>query len=268
MTDPANPQTTGPEGREQSVLATTGWQAPPHLREPEGERGSIETLQWTSERLDNERQVQIYLPPGYGEGDGRYPLLVVNNGDQALSIGEMDKSLDNLIGKTVAPMIVAFVPAANWRESDGSMTAEYARAQVEELIPLLDTTFRTDARRESRAVLGSGSSGFAAIYAALHHPATFSRAAAQSYRHGELEDDLMAAASGEQHDLELLFHWSSYDDFNPLFDFDARRDAKSLVAALEKNGYSPKILESNDGVGWGMWQGRTAEILEALFPLQ
>jgi hypothetical protein len=78
----------------------------------------------------------------------------------------------------------------------------------------------------------------------------------------------MAAASGEKHDLELLFHWSSYDSFDAFFDFDARRDAKSVVAALEKNGYSPKIFESNDGVGWGMWQGRMAEILEALFPLQ
>ena len=76
----------------------------------------------------------------------------------------------------------------------------------------------------------------------------------------------MAAASGEKHDLELLFHWSSYDNFDSFFGFDARGDAKSVVAALEKNGYSPQILESDDGVGWGMWQGQMAEILEALFP--
>jgi enterochelin esterase-like enzyme len=242
------------------------------LREPEGERGSIETLQWKSEQLDNQREVQVYLPPGYGEGDDRYPLLLVNDGEQqALSIGEMDKSLDNLIGKTVAPVIVAFVPSANWRELGGSRTAEYTRAQVEELIPLLDRTFRTDARRESRAVLGQdpyGSAGFTAVYVALHYPEIFSQAAAQSYQHGELKENLLAAASGEKHDLELLFHWSSYDSFNPFFDFDARRDAQSVVAVLEQNGYSPKVFESNDGVGWGMWQGRIAEILETLFPLR
>jgi len=271
MIDPANPQKTGPEDDEQSALATTGWQAPSHLREPDGERGSIETLQWKSEQLDNEREVQIYLPPSYDKGEGRYPLLVVNDGDQALSIGEMDKSLDNLIGKSVAPVIVAFVPVANWREFGGSMTTDYTRAQVEELVPLLDETFRTDARRESRAVMGQdpyGSAGFTAMYGALHHPEIFSRAAAQSYQHGEFEEELMAAASGEKHDLELVFHWSSYDRFDPFFDFDARRDARSVVAALEKNGYRPKTLESNDGVGWGMWQGRMAEILETLFPLQ
>ncbi|MCG8462956.1 MAG: hypothetical protein MI919_42265, partial [Holophagales bacterium] len=211
----------------------------------------------------------VYLPPGYGEGESRYPLLLVNDGgEQALSIGEMDRSLDNLIGKTVEPVIVAFVPAS-WRELGGSKAAEFTRAQAEELIPLLDETFRTDPRRESRAVLGQdpyGGASFAAIYAALLHPGVFSRAAAQSYEHGELEEELMAAASGERHDLELVFHWSSYDSFDPFWDFDARRDAESVVAALEKNGYSPKVFESNDGVGWLMWQGRMAEILEALFP--
>jgi outer membrane protein assembly factor BamB len=270
MTDPANPRKTGGEDNEQSVLATAGWQAPFHLREPEGKRGSIEKLQWKSAQLGNEREVQIYLPPSYGEGEGRYPLLMVNDGEQALSIGEMDKSLDNLIGKTVAPVIVAFVPPVHPGEFGGSNTDEYARAQVEELIPLLDKTFRTDAHRESRAVMGQGywgGSGFTAMYLALLHPETLSQAAAQSYQHGALEEDLIAAASSDKHDLGLVFHWSSYDSFDPYFDFDARRDAKSVVAALEANGYNPKILESNDGVGWGMWQGRTAEILEALFPL-
>ena len=267
MTDPGNPQKTGPEDR-LSLLATTGWQSPSHLRVPEGKRGSLETLPWKSELLGNERELQIYLPPGYGEGTDRYPLLLVNDAAQAISSGEMDKSLDNLIGETVAPIIVAFVPPLGG-ELGGLKTADYTRAQAEELIPLLDKTFRTDARRESRAVTGQdfyGGAGFASIFLALHHPETVSRAAAQSYEHGALEEDLMAAVSGEKHDLELVFHWSSHDRSYPFFEFDARRDSTNMVAALEKNGYRPKIIKSDDGFGWGMWQGRMAEILEALFP--
>ncbi|MEM7587827.1 MAG: PQQ-binding-like beta-propeller repeat protein [Acidobacteriota bacterium] len=270
MTDPRNPRKTGPKDRQRSLLATAGWQPPSHLREPEGKRGSIEKLQWKSQLLDNERELQVYLPPGYSEGTDRYPLLVVNDAGQAISNGEMDKSLDNLIGETVAPIIVAFV-STHGGELGGLETDEYTRAQVEELIPLLDETFRTDARRESRAVLGQdfyGGAGFAAMYLALHYPETISRAAAQSYEHGALEEDLWAAAAGEKHDLELVFHWSSHDRHYPFWDFDARRDAKSMVAALEKTGYRPKVIESDDGFGWGMWQGRMAEVLEALFPLR
>ena len=140
-----------------------------------------------------------------------------------------------------------------------------------ELIPLLDKNFRTDARRESRAILGQdfyGGAGFAAMYLALHHPEVVSRAAAQSYEHAALKDDILAAASGAKHDLDLVFHWSSHDRFYPFWDFDARRDAENMVATLQDNGYRPKVIESDDGFGWGMWQGRMAEILEALFPLQ
>ncbi len=268
MIDPRNPQKTGPEDSERSLLATTGWQPPAHLREPEGERGSIETLPWKSELLGNERELQIYLPPGYSEGADRYPLLLVNDAAQAISNGQMDKTLDNLIGETVAPMIVAFVPSIGG-ELGGLKTADYTRAQVEELIPLLDKTFRTAARRESRAVTGQdlyGGAGFASIYLALHYPETVSRAAALSYEHGALEEDLMAAVSGERHDLELVFHWSSHDRFYPFWDMDARRDSKDMVETLRKNGYRPKTIESDDGFGWGMWQGRMAEVLEALFP--
>ncbi|MEM6794820.1 MAG: alpha/beta hydrolase-fold protein, partial [Acidobacteriota bacterium] len=272
MTDPRNPRKTGPEGREDSLLATPGWQAPAHLRDPEGERGSVETLQWKSELLGNERELQIYLPAGYGESGTRrrYPLLVVNDAAEAISRGEMDKSLDNLIGDTVAPVIVAFVPQEGGGEFGGLKTADYARAQVEELIPLIDENFRTDARRESRGVMGQdfyGGAGFASMFLALHHPETVSRAAGQSYEHGALEEKLLAAVSGERHDLELVFHWSSYDRFYPFWDFDARRDARSLVARLEENGYRPRVIESDDGFGWGMWQGRMAEVLEALFPM-
>ncbi len=49
----------------------------------------------------------MYLPPGYDEGQERYPLLIVNNGAEAVEYGKMDHVLDNLIGHNVAPVIVA-----------------------------------------------------------------------------------------------------------------------------------------------------------------
>ncbi|MCP3961705.1 MAG: PQQ-binding-like beta-propeller repeat protein [bacterium] len=266
IVDSLNPRKMGPEGREQSVVTTAGWESPEHLGEPEGARGRIEKLQWKSEVLDNEREVQVYLPPGYGEGEERYPLLVVNHGDQALLHGGVDRSLDNLIGKSVAPVIVAFVPRADWREYGGSLAAEYAQALEEELIPTLDGSFRTT---KERGIVGVGSAGFAAVYAAFKRPGLFDKAAAQSFYKGDLHDDLLALIDeGDKRDLELLFHWSGYDYRDPRRDFDARRDAKELTAKLREKGYEPRILEVDDGVGWGMWQAQTGAILEAFYPLE
>ena len=114
-----------------------------------------------------------------------------------------------------------------------------------------------------------GSAGFASMFAALTRPETFGKAAAQSFYHGDLTDDPMVGIAGsEELDLELIFHGSSYDYRNPARDLDARAEAREVVAALEAEGHEPRILETDDGVGWGMWQARTDEILEAFFPLE
>ncbi len=269
MPDPKNPRKVGPEGREQSVLTTAGWEEPAHLAEPEGERGRLEKLTWKSEILGNEREVQVYLPAGYGEGEARYPLLVVNHGDQALELGRMANTLDNLIGRSVAPVVAAFVPRASWPEFAGSQTAEYAKALAEELVPKLEQTFRTRPERAARAVMGPGSAGFASIFAAFKRPGLFGHAAAHSFYKGDLHDDLLAMISdGEKRDLGLVFHTSSHDYRDPSNDFDARRDTEDVVARLEAKGYVPRVIRSDDGAGWGMWVTATDDVLEAFFPAQ
>lgn len=81
-------------------------------------------------------------------------------------------------------------------------------------------------------------------------PEWFSKAAAQSYYHGDLKDQLLARIEqGEKRDLDLVFHWSDYDYKDESRDFDARRDAREVVAKLEAKGYQPVIHNVSDGVG-------------------
>ena len=137
-----------------------------------------------------------------------------------------------------------------------------AQGLEDELVPMLDGKYRTT---EERGIVGVGS----AVYAAFKRPGVFGKAAAQSFYKGDMHDDLVALIDkGEKRDLELLFHWSGYDYNDPRRDFDARRDARELTAKLRAKGYQPKILEVDDGVGWGMWQAQTGAILEAFYPLK
>ena len=267
--DPLNPRTDGPRGRGSSLLTTAGWQAPADLAEPRGERGRITSLRWQSALLGNQRVVQVYLPPGYGETEERYPLLVVNQGNQALAVGHIDRSLDNLIGKTVAPVIVALVPGSSCTEYGGSKTGRYAEAVATELVPYLDSTFRTVADRKARGVTGTIGAGFASIYAAFKYPEVFTKASAQSFYEGEQHADLLAMLDdGFQRDLDLLFHWSTFGYQNPRKGVDTQRQGQNLVAKLRDMGYQPTVIESNDGFGWGMWRAQTGRILEEMFPLE
>jgi enterochelin esterase family protein len=120
--------------------------------------------------------VQVYLPPGYDAGGTRYPLLVVHQGDEALASGRMDRTLDNLVGRTVAPLIVAFVPQAHWSESLSGVD-RYARAIDEELVRRLDETYRTIARPEARGVMGAGPGATTSIYATFERPNLFGKLA-------------------------------------------------------------------------------------------
>jgi enterochelin esterase-like enzyme/outer membrane protein assembly factor BamB len=264
--DPLNPRKSTAWGPEMSVVTSRGWQEPAHLREPEGPRGHFGTLTWESELLGYGREVQVYLPPGYEEDKTRYGLLVVHTGDQALKHGLMDRTLDNLIGRTVAPLVVAFVPQVQFGEGNSEI-AEYSRALAEELIPLLEARYRTIGQTESRGVMGAGAGAIISIYSAFERPGVFGKVALQSLFMLDLRDDVpvLIERSAEQ-DLDLYVEWSRLD-FKDEPRRDARAESQEIVAALEKKGHRPVTLEVADGTGWGGWRLRTDRILEILFPL-
>jgi enterochelin esterase-like enzyme len=249
------------------VVTSRGWQEPAHLREPEGPRGRIETLTWESELLGYGREVQVYLPPGYDEDEARYGLLVVHTGDQALTHGLMDRTLDNLIGNTVAPLVVAFVPQVQFGEGNSEI-AEYSTALAEELVPLLEASYRTIGRPEARGVMGAGDGAVISIYAVFERPGLFGKVAIQSLFMLDLKDDVPALIENSApQDLDLYIEWSRLD-FKDEPRRDARAESREIVKVLEKKGYGPVTREVADGTGWGGWRLRTDRILESLFPLE
>jgi outer membrane protein assembly factor BamB/enterochelin esterase-like enzyme len=275
--DPLNPRKPDNPEQEQSAFATPGWQEPLHLREPEGDRGRIETLTWKSETLGNEREVQVYLPPGYDDGEERYPLLLDLSGGDAIEFGRRDRTLDNLVGKTVAPLVVAFVPRQEYSEY-GSDIETFQQALAEELVSLLDESYRTAAKPAARGVMGGFTRGTASIYMTLKRPDVFSRAAGQSIR---LRSDLEAEINdllkkNEKRDLRFYVEWSTHD-LKAGAELDCRADSQRLAGLLEKHGYKPTVREvvqgitSNDeapNIYWVGWRQSTDHILETLFPLE
>lgn len=265
--DPLNPRRSSVWGPEISVVTSEGWQEPAHLSEPEGPRGRVETIRWESETLGYGREVQVYLPPGYDDDASRYPLLVVHTGDQALTHGLMDRTLDNLVGKSVAPLVVAFVPQIEFGEGNSEI-ALYSRALADELIPLMEGRYRTIGGPEGRGVMGAGDGAIMSIYSAFERPGVFGKVALQSLFMLDLKDDVpvLIAESAEQ-DLVLYVEWSRLD-FKDEPRRDARAESQEIVKALEKKGHRPATLEVADGTGWGGWRLRTDRILETLFPLE
>lgn len=263
--DPLNPRRTASEGHERSVVTTRGWSEAAHLREPEGARGRIEKLTWKSELIGDEREVRVYLPPGYDDGAERYPLLLFYMGDGALEYSKMDHTLDNLVGKSVAPLLVAYVPQGHFSET-GSRAPEFMQAIAAELLPLLDGRYRTLVRPEDRAIMGNHFAGWFAFYYAIARPDLFRKAATQSPVYGNDARDRVPEliAESERADYVFVVEWTAHDYRDP----EGLTAGQLLKEALVKKGYEPVASEIPGGSGWTTWRQSTDRILEALFPLE
>jgi len=273
VTDPRNDRTVpGVEDDDLfSELVTPGYALATHTAEPEGPRGRVESFTLKSEILGYDKQIDVWLPPGYDEGDERYPLLLVNDGKAWIEKGLMVNSLDNLVGATVRPVVVAFVEAYPqwWLEAGGSRTEEYVQMQVGELVPALEQRYRLIEEPSARAVMGNLFYGLSSAYAAVAHPDVFGAAAVQSVYLGlGYGDDLLAMLrEGKGADVRFYLDWNRYDERNIDRDWDFAEDSRTLAAALREGGYRSRGGEMLDSGGWGSWRNRTDRVLEALFPL-
>lgn len=263
-----------------SELAMPGWREPAHLAPaPEARRGRLEAHTLDSAVLKDapggppgapgappaepEITLDVYLPHGYDDGEERYPVAYVHDGKPAIEHGSLPNSLDNLIGERVAPVIVVFVgiPAQG---------PPYDQAFVEEVVPFVDETYRTQASSAGRANLGTNVAGLNALLATLGHPDLFAKAATQSLVLLDLFEAMLyplVDRLGEE--LPAVYmDWGKYDMRTPHENWDMPVSNRQLADALRAKGVDVQGGEAPDGTGWSSWRNRTDDVFEALFPVK
>jgi enterochelin esterase family protein len=278
--DPRNPRKvpalrfmSGKPARvEVSSLAMPGWQEPAHLRQepPESARGRLETLEIVA-ATGAKATVVVYLPAGYEAGTSRHPAAYVLGGDGARDLGLVPRSLDNLVGASVAPVIVVFVGAVEWGakkpDSEEEGPAE-AALLAREVVPAVDRRFRTRSEATSRAAVGAGFDAWTAAYAAFHFPDVFGMVATQSLTmlssdETKLQKEVRTAA---ERPLRVYQDWGRYDLRGTREAWDMAEANRRFASFLGERGYQPLGGQANDGFGWASWRNRTDRVFEALFP--
>jgi predicted alpha/beta superfamily hydrolase len=151
--------------------------------------------------LSDDRDVTVYVPPGYARGHDGYPVLYLHdgqnlfNGDEAYVKGEswrLGETADALIeaGK-IEPLVIVGIGHAGanriqeytptvTRRMGGGQADQYGRLLIEELMPLIEETYAI-AKGASRTGLGGSSlGGLVSLYLGLRHPDVFGRLAVMS----------------------------------------------------------------------------------------
>lgn len=143
--------------------------------------------------LDERRVVDVYLPPRYDSaGSTRYPVLYLNDGQDAPALGLLP-TLDSLTARgRIPPLIVVALHANDQRLQDygtagtpnaqgfGARAHLYERFVLEEVMPWAASRYRLRTGRAHTAVAGSSLGGLAAFDLAWRRPDAFGTVGAMS----------------------------------------------------------------------------------------
>jgi enterochelin esterase-like enzyme len=133
------------------------------------EEGSLESTSPAQE-------FRIYLPRCYDEQtDQRYPVLYLLHGqtytdDQWIRLGAATAADSLILSGEADPFIIVFPDDRYWNLPPG---ADFGPRVVDELIPYIDTTYRTLAERNRRAIGGLSRGAGWALRLGLTHPDLF-----------------------------------------------------------------------------------------------
>jgi enterochelin esterase-like enzyme len=150
--------------------------------------GNLHQVWYPSPSLGLTRRMYVYTPPGYEEGDERYPAFYLlhgggNDEDGWTNLGRAPQILDNLIAQGKAhPMIVVMTNGQGWqaaspdyvpvpfgwrRPAPGTHILDFPNSLVPDVIPYVDAHYRTLADRENRAIAGLSMGGAQTMVAAF-----------------------------------------------------------------------------------------------------
>jgi enterochelin esterase-like enzyme len=156
-------------------------------------RGSIERQRFRGASLENnplgdpvERELLVYLPPGYAASERRYPVVVVLTGYAATNasllnfkpwepnlVERYERLLTQGCPEAILVLPDCFTRLGGSQFLDSSAVGNYQRYIVDDILPWVDSRYRTLARRAARAVLGKSSGGFGALRLLSDRPEAF-----------------------------------------------------------------------------------------------
>ncbi|MGN2248354.1 alpha/beta hydrolase [Frateuria sp. GZRR35] len=161
------------------------------------QRLELESPAFAPERI----HVAVYLPPGYADSTGRYPVLYANDGQDMQAVG-LQPTLTTLYDEhAIEPVIVVAIDmlqdrASGYGLSDrqrgqsvvgksrigaiGLRAADYSSWVATALVPYIDAHYRTRADARQRTVMGWSLGALNAFNLGWEYPDVFGQVGAMS----------------------------------------------------------------------------------------
>ena len=228
--------------------------------------GEVRVRWYQSKVTGKARRAYIYTPPDYdSRANVRYPVLYLQHGageDETSWTwqGKANLILDNLIAERKArPMIIVMDNGYATRAGDipapGSRGNEaFEGVVINDLIPMVDSTYRTLANRRNRAIAGLSMGGGQALQVGLNNMGRFGSIATLSGATRSL-DPKAALAEAK---LDLL--WIGCGREDRLY-----KSAKAIHETLTAAGVEHVWIEGPGSHEWQVWRKHLHDLAPRLF---
>jgi predicted alpha/beta superfamily hydrolase len=244
--------------------------------------------QLRSRFLRNQRDLIVYLPPGYDEQPHRhFPVLYLHDGqnlfDRATAFGGQDWNVhgaaDHLIeAGTVAPLIIVgiyntgksriheYTPSKT-PKLGGGRADRYAKFLLQEAMPFIQREYRALSNPAVTGVGGSSLGGLVSLYFGLKHPERFGRIAALSpsvWWHQRIILRFAAAATLEPRP-RIWVDIGTREGPRIVSDVEQFRDVLVKKGWREGQDLHYERVEGGEH-NESAWAGRIGRVLEFLYP--
>jgi len=240
------------------------WQDVPH--------GTVRLHEYASKSLGRRRPLRVYTPPGYDkDGSAAYPVLYLfhGSGDNEAtwtSFGRAHVIADNLLaqGKAKAMIIVmtdghAVVPGGP--ESRGKNVEAFGKDLLEDVLPLVESAYRTKADREHRAIVGLSMGGGQSLTVGLNHLDRFAWVGGFSSAIGNPEVTIASAlADPAATNAKLRLLWIACGKDDGLV-----KNAQTLSDVLKGKDVKHELKITEGNHSWPVWRKYLGEFLPLLF---
>ncbi len=205
----------------------------------------------------HDRPLWVYVPPGYDDGDERYPAVYVIQGytghlamwaNRTPFRQPFVETADAVFAAGAPGCVVVYVDA--WTAYGGSQfvdspgTGRYHSYLCDEIVPWVDEHYRTLPDRESRAIAGKSSGGFGAMITPMLRPELFGALATHAgdslYELSYVPDFGKAVRALRAYDQDIQAWWADFRS-RPAF---TKPDDATLLMVL---GISACFSARDDG---------------------
>jgi enterochelin esterase family protein len=269
VADPSNPDAKPMRSLRTSAVEVPG--NPPLLHEVRDvPHGSVHLQDYLSKSLGARRRLRVYTPPEYERNpESRYPTLYLLHGSGDCeatwtAFGRAHVIADNLVAQGKArPMILVMpdghaVVGAQARSKNVEM---FGKDLLEDVMPLVEATYRTRADREHRGIVGLSMGGGQSLTVGLGALDRFSWVGGFSSYLPSPETAVASALldpAATNAKLRLLWFACGKED-------GLANQSRQFSELLEKKGVRHECKITDGNHSWPLWRRYLGEFLPLLF---